>query len=110
MVNFKLGETNVKMKLSACHKRGTKKESDRVPDRIPTYDLPIQTPGGRSIHLAMENSWRARPYTRFILIVILRDHSTLPSIYVWGFGSEPTCRCEILFLYFSIIFNIFYRF
>ena len=52
MVNFKLGETNVKMKWSACHKRGTKKESDRVPNRIRTYDLPIQTPGGRSIHLS----------------------------------------------------------
>ena len=52
MVNFKLGETNVKMKWSACHKRGTKKESDRVPGRIRTYDLPIQTSGGRSIHLS----------------------------------------------------------
>ena len=25
-----------------------------------------QTPGGRSIHLATENSWTVRPYTRFI--------------------------------------------
>ena len=54
MVIFKLGETNVKMKWSACHKRGTKKEYDWVPDRIRTYDLPIQTPGRRTIHLSYE--------------------------------------------------------
>ena len=36
MVNFKLGETNVKVKWLACHERGTIKKSDR----IRTYDLP----------------------------------------------------------------------
>ena len=57
MVNFKLGETNVKRKWSACHKRET--------NRIPTYDLPHT---GRVLYplWAMENSWRARPCTRFI--------------------------------------------
>ena len=39
MVNFKLGEKDVKMKWSACHERGTKKKI-WVPDRIGTYDLP----------------------------------------------------------------------
>ena len=39
MVNFKLGETNVKMNLSACYERGTKKKI-WIPDRIRTYDLP----------------------------------------------------------------------
>jgi len=30
MVNFKLGETNVKTKWSVCHERGTKKKSESV--------------------------------------------------------------------------------
>ena len=48
MVNFKLGESNVKVK-SACHEHGTKKESES-----PTGFEPMtsQTPGGRSIHLS----------------------------------------------------------
>ena len=44
MVNFKLDETNVKMKWSACHERGTKKKKVLEPTIS-------QTPGGRSIHL-----------------------------------------------------------
>ena len=39
MVNFKLRETNVKMKWSAGHEAGTKKKI-WVLDRIRTYDLP----------------------------------------------------------------------
>ena len=31
MVNFKLGETNVKMKQSACHERGTKPKKYESP-------------------------------------------------------------------------------
>ena len=49
MVNFKLGETNVKMNLSACYERGTKKKSE-----FPTGFEPMtsQTPGERSIYLS----------------------------------------------------------
>ena len=49
MVNFKLGETNVKMNLSACYESGTKKKSE-----FPTGFEPMtsQTPGRRSIHLS----------------------------------------------------------
>ena len=49
MVNFKLGETNVKMNLSACYERGTKKKSE-----FPTgfEDMTFQSPGWRSIHLS----------------------------------------------------------
>ena len=48
MVNFKLGESNVKMK-SACHERRTKKKSES-----PTGFEPMtsQTLGGHSIHLS----------------------------------------------------------
>ena len=45
MVNLKLGETNVKMKWSACHERGTKKKKVLEP-------ITSRTPGGRSIHLS----------------------------------------------------------
>ena len=49
VLNFKLGETNLKMKWSAWHERGTKKKSES-----PTgfEALTAQTPGGRSIHLS----------------------------------------------------------
>ena len=49
--------SSVKPMCSACHKCGT--------NTIPTYDLPNT---GQALHLlwATENSWRARPYTRFI--------------------------------------------
>ena len=49
MVNFKLGETNVKMNLSACYESGTKKKSE-----FPTGFEPMtsQTPGRLSIHLS----------------------------------------------------------
>ena len=107
MVIFKLGETNVKMKWSACYKRGTKKNLS------PRQNSNLWPPKHRTSALstwATENSWRARPYTRFILLFILRDHSTLPSIYFWGFGSEPMCRIEILSLHFSIAFKLFNRF
>ena len=45
MVNLKLGETNVKMKWSACHERGTKKKKVLEP-------MTSRIPGGRSIHLS----------------------------------------------------------
>ena len=70
-----------------------------------------QTPGGRSIQLSYGELMESEAiYTRFILLFILRDHSTLPSIYFWGFGSEPMCRIEILSLHFSITFKLFNRF
>ena len=40
MVNFKLGETNVKMKWSACHEHKTKKKSESLTGFEPSYDLP----------------------------------------------------------------------
>ena len=48
MVNFKLGESNVKMK-SACHERRTKKKSESPRGFKP---MTSQTLGGRSIHLS----------------------------------------------------------
>ena len=50
MVNFKLGETNVQMKWSACHERGTKKKSESLTGFEP---MTSQTPGRRSIHLSL---------------------------------------------------------
>jgi len=41
MVNFKLGETNVKTKLSACHERGIKKKSE-----YPTGFAPMTSRAG----------------------------------------------------------------
>ena len=49
MVNFKLGEKDVKMKWSACHERGTKKKSESPTGLEP---MTSQTLGGRSIHLS----------------------------------------------------------
>ena len=62
MVNFKLGETNVKMNLSACYERGTKKKSEFL------TGFKAMTPKHWAYALSTsvtENSWRARPYTRF---------------------------------------------
>ena len=47
MVNFKLGETNVEIKWSACHKRVGQRQI-----------LSLQ----QDLN-AKENSWRATPYT-----------------------------------------------
>ena len=49
MLNFKLSEANVKIKLSACHERGTKKKSESPTGFEP---LTSQTPGGHSIYLS----------------------------------------------------------
>ena len=38
-----------------------------------------QTPGGRSIHWAMENSLRARPYTRFLLRLLMMSTHPRPT-------------------------------
>ena len=49
MVNFKLGETNVKMNLSACYERGTKKKSEFLTG---FKAMTPQTSGVRSIHFS----------------------------------------------------------
>ena len=38
-----------------------------------------QTPGGCSIHWATENSWRARPYTRFLLSLLMMSTHPRPT-------------------------------
>ena len=45
-MNFKLSETNVEVKQSACHERGTKKNSESP---IGFEPMTCQTPGGRPI-------------------------------------------------------------
>ena len=58
MLNFKLGETNAKMKWSACHEHGTHRiqtpQDSNPQDSSPTGFKPMtsQTLGERSIHLS----------------------------------------------------------
>ena len=65
MVNFKLCETKCENELISMS-RAWNKEKIWVPDGIWTYDLPNSGEGGALSTWATENSWRARPYTRFI--------------------------------------------
>ena len=68
MVNFKLGETNVKMKLSACHERGTKKKF-----KSPTGFEPMtsQTPGGCSSHFELRRTFILSPHNATSTLLIL---------------------------------------
>ena len=62
MVNFKLGE-----QMWRWHNRRVTSLRQRRKSESQTGLDPMtsQTPGGRSIHWATENSWRERPYTGF---------------------------------------------
>ena len=65
-MDLKLGETNVKMKSSACHERGAKKKSESSPTGF--EPMTSQIPSGRSIHLSYgELKVSEASYTRFIL-------------------------------------------
>ena len=86
MVNFMLSETNVKMKWSKCLEHGKKKNLS------PRQDSNLWPPKHRAGALftwATKNSWRARPYTRFISDTRPADE---PSIIILALHKSPVAQ------------------
>ena len=109
MVNFKLGETNVKMKWLACHEHGTKKNSKSSTGFEP---MTSQTPGGPSIPLSYrELNWRAIYHLSFFQ----EEHLFREYHIVWQFFcieiriifATNTYTSHLVFTEFQLFLRVF---